>query len=253
MNRTILRLLRITRITRSIAPLSIVLCLAGCASSDGASSEADGITPQEVAEGEAWAAPGSSEHADEHAAVAGEDLGAQSADLDPESGLALQAPEEDSAKFLDEDEARIPPEPVVPGVYDPDAVVQAATCRRATGYRSGKKFDICVTTIDGKLVEVNTARAYLRMRKAARTSGVSLYVVSGFRTMAKQRYLYGCYKSKRCNGGNLAAPPGYSNHQSGKALDLNTSARGVYSFLANRGRNYGFRRTVPSEAWHWEH
>lgn len=251
MNRTILRLLRASR---SLAPLSVVLCLAGCASSDGASSETDDITPQEIAEGEAWAAPGATEHADEHAASPGGEFGAQSAEADPDSAaLGLTTPQEDSAQFLDEDEARIPPEQIVPGVYNPDASVQAAKCQRANGYRSGKRFTICVTTIDGKLVEVNTARAYLRMRAAARKSGVSLYINSGFRTMAQQRYLYGCYKSKRCNGGNLAAPPGYSNHQSGKALDLNTSARGVYSFLANRGRNYGFRRTVPSEAWHWEH
>ncbi|MBN9164768.1 MAG: M15 family metallopeptidase [Myxococcales bacterium] len=50
----------------------------------------------------------------------------------------------------------------------------------------------------------------------------------------------------------LAAVPGYSNHQSGSALDLNTSARGVYSWLAKHGKAYGFRRTVPSEKWHWE-
>jgi hypothetical protein len=62
-----------------------------------------------------------------------------------------------------------------------------------------------------------------------------------------------CYLSKKCNGGNLAAVPGYSNHQSGHALDLNTSAGGVYSYLVNHGHAYGFRRTVPSEKWHWEH
>jgi LAS superfamily LD-carboxypeptidase LdcB len=71
--------------------------------------------------------------------------------------------------------------------------------------------------------------------------------------MATQRYLYHCYKTKACNGGNLAAVPGYSNHQSGHALDLNTAAGGVYSWLANHGHAYGFRRTVPSEKWHWEH
>ena len=35
----------------------------------------------------------------------------------------------------------------------------------------GKAFSICVTTVDGKLLEVNTARAYLRMRTAARRGG----------------------------------------------------------------------------------
>lgn len=67
------------------------------------------------------------------------------------------------------------------------------------------------------------------------------------------KYLYHCYKTRSCNGGNPAAPPGYSNHQSGHALDLNTSASGVYSWLSNHGRAYAFRRTVPSERWHWEH
>jgi LAS superfamily LD-carboxypeptidase LdcB len=113
--------------------------------------------------------------------------------------------------------------------------------------------NICVTTIDGHYVEVNTARAFLRIRKAARNVGISIHVVSGFRSMASQRYLYHCYLSKKCNGGNLAAVPGYSNHQSGHALDLNTSAGGVYSYLVNHGHAYGFRRTVPSEKWHWEH
>ena len=141
----------------------------------------------------------------------------------------------------------------MPHVYDPDSLPQIQSCHRAVGYSAGKKTNICVTSIDGHYVEVNTARAYLRMRKAARDVGVTMHVVSGFRTMAEQRYLYGCYKSKRCNGGNLAAVPGYSNHQSGHALDLNTSAGGVYSWLASHGHSYGFRRTVPSEKWHWEH
>ena len=122
-------------------------------------------------------------------------------------------------------------------------------CQTATGYKRGVKMTICVTTVDGKLVEVNTASAFLKMRAAAAKSGVHIKVVSGFRTMAQQRYLYQLYKSGK---GNLAAPPGYSNHQSGHALDLNTSSSGVYSWLANHGAAYGFKRTVPSEKWHWE-
>ena len=61
------------------------------------------------------------------------------------------------------------------------------------------------------------------------------------------------YRLYKQGKGNLAAPPGYSNHQSGKALDLNTSAKGVYTWLSKHGATYGFRRTVPSEKWHWEH
>ncbi len=88
------------------------------------------------------------------------------------------------------------------------------------------------------------------MRAAAASAGVRITVVSGFRTMDQQRYLYNLYLAGR---GNLAARPGYSNHQSGLALDLNTSSGGVYNWLSiATGSRYGFRRTVPSEAWHWE-
>ncbi len=84
---------------------------------------------------------------------------------------------------------------------------------------------------------------------AAAREHVQLRIVSGFRTMAHQQALYRAYRRGR---GNLAARPGYSNHQSGHALDLNTSARGVYSYLAKHGGAYRFKRTVPSERWHWE-
>lgn len=131
-----------------------------------------------------------------------------------------------------------------------DEPTEELGCTTATGYKRGVKMTICVTTIDGKLVEVHTASAFIKMRAAAKKSGVYLHVVSGFRTMAQQRYLYQLYKSGK---GNLAAPPGYSNHQSGHALDLNTSSGGVYSWLSKHGGAYGFKRTVPSEIWHWEH
>ena len=248
MNRTILR---------HVLPLSIAFLLAGCAATDDPSASDDAITPQEIAEGDAWEAAGQNEHGDEHASgPVGPDLGLDTADQ-PDEELADEAsvdsPAVDSTPFLDPEELALPPEGIVPGDPDASAFNETKACHAATGYRKGKAFTICITKVDGKWVEVNTARAYLRMRTAARKGGVKLYVVSGFRTMAKQRYLYKCYKTKKCNNGNLAAPPGYSNHQSGKALDLNTSARGVYSFLSKRGKSYGFRRTVPSEKWHWEH
>jgi hypothetical protein len=121
-----------------------------------------------------------------------------------------------------------------------------------TGYQSGNDFKIKVVTVDGKKVEWKTANAYIEMAKAAAKAGVQIRIVSGFRSMSEQQYLYGCYVNCSCNGCNLAAKPGYSNHQSGHALDLNTSAPGVYSWLSKNAGRFGFKRTVPSEAWHWE-
>lgn len=128
------------------------------------------------------------------------------------------------------------------------------TCseRMDTGYRNGSPFPITVVTADGKPVERDTANAYAVMQQAAAQAGVTITVVSGFRTMAEQQYLYSCYVNCSCNSCNLAARPGTSNHQSGHALDLNTSSAGVLTWLNANGARFGFSRTVPSEPWHWE-
>ncbi len=128
------------------------------------------------------------------------------------------------------------------------------TCgeRQDTGYQNGSTFPITVVTADGKPVERDTANAYAVMQTAAAQAGVNIVVVSGFRTMAEQQTLYACFVNCNCNNCNRAARPGTSNHQSGHALDLNTSAPGVLSWLNANGARFGFSRTVPSEAWHWE-
>ena len=121
-----------------------------------------------------------------------------------------------------------------------------------TGYDQGTPFEITVVHVDGKPVEEATANAYYVMAQAAHEDGVELVVVSGFRTMEQQTYFYNCYVNCNCNNCNLAAKPGYSNHQSGHALDLNTDAPGVYAWLDAHGADFGWERTVPSEKWHWE-
>lgn len=123
----------------------------------------------------------------------------------------------------------------------------------ALGYLDGVPRIIEVVTIDGKPVEVNTARAFERMRKAAAAVGVRIKVVSGFRTMDEQRHLFECYQLGTCNNGNYAEPPGYSKHQSGQALDLNTREAGVAGWLKAHGELYGFHATVANEPWHWEY
>jgi len=125
--------------------------------------------------------------------------------------------------------------------------------RRETGYIAGQPFTIIVVGIDGKPVEVETAAAFRRMRDAAVADGARIKVVSGFRTMAEQEYLHSCYKSGKCNKGILAARPGFSNHQSGHALDLNARDPAVGAWLRAHAGEYGFHNTVPGEPWHWEY
>ncbi|PKQ14766.1 MAG: hypothetical protein CVT68_10160, partial [Actinobacteria bacterium HGW-Actinobacteria-8] len=148
--------------------------------------------------------------------------------------------------------ADVGPAPQAPSaVVAPLSTVDCAE-QASTGYVHGESFPITVVRVDGKPVELDTANAYLVMAQAAESDGVQLRIVSGFRTYAQQAYLYGCYVNCNCNNCNLAASPGYSNHQSGHALDLNTGAPGVLAWLNTHGATYGFTRTVPSESWHWE-
>lgn len=86
-------------------------------------------------------------------------------------------------------------------------------------------------------------------------NGQSLNVTQSFRTMAKQQYFYNCYKNKNCNNGNLAAKPGYSNHQLGTALDFTMNGSGwgntgVSGFFNQYLGKYGLVRNVSSEDWH---
>ncbi len=125
--------------------------------------------------------------------------------------------------------------------------------RQVVGFVRGEPVVLTVEGVDGKLVELGTANAFRRMRAAAALAGVKLKVVSGFRTMAEQERLYACYQNGDCNNGNYAEKPGYSNHQSGHALDLNTRTIGVDAWLRDRAWEFGFKNTIPSEPWHWEY
>ncbi|MFT3693469.1 MAG: M15 family metallopeptidase [Kofleriaceae bacterium] len=130
------------------------------------------------------------------------------------------------------------------------ALAGVAHAEKAVGYVAGEKTTLRVTEVSGKEVEVKTAKAFRVMAKAADRAGIELKIRSGFRTFAKQEKLY---KQYRKGQGNLAAPPGYSNHESGRALDLNVTSDKTRSWLEAHGAIYGFHRTVPGEAWHWEY
>jgi len=125
--------------------------------------------------------------------------------------------------------------------------------RVVTGYVNGSPRQITLAKVpNGKEMRSDAAAAFNRMHAAAARAGINLHVNSGFRSMAEQQDLY----RKYLNGtGNLAAKPGYSNHQGGIAVDINVGGTGTstYKWLAAHGAEYGFKRTVPSEPWHWEY
>jgi LAS superfamily LD-carboxypeptidase LdcB len=70
-------------------------------------------------------------------------------------------------------------------------------------------------------------------------------VTSAYRTREEQERLYALYLSGR---GNLAAKPGTSWHERGRALD----ARGTPEWESAM-RRHGWVRVVTGEPWHWEY
>jgi len=149
---------------------------------------------------------------------------------------------------------RIPARPVhvpppMPEIRVPDLDCSA---RPAVGYRKGKPFSIDIVTIDGAPIERATANAYWEMRDAAAKDGVELTIYSAFRSPEEQQYFYQCYKTCSCNGCSQAAKPGFSNHQSGHALDIAVWSPDVHPWLVANAPKFGFAATVPKEPWHWE-
>lgn len=125
--------------------------------------------------------------------------------------------------------------------------------QQVTGYVKGVAQELKLLPISTRsAMRWDAALAFLRMQGAAQKAGVSLVVNSGFRTMEEQRVLHQKYLS---GTGNLAATPGYSNHQGGIAVDIATGGTStpIYTWLVTNAARYGFKRTVESEPWHWEY
>ena len=111
---------------------------------------------------------------------------------------------------------------------------------------------------------------YVEMSDAAKNDGVSMYVVSAYRTEAYQRNLY--YGKVR-NGGqtyadNYSARAGHSEHQTGLAVDINSTYVSfeyslAFQWLQNHAHEYGYILRYPKgkewitgysyEPWHYRY
>jgi hypothetical protein len=96
----------------------------------------------------------------------------------------------------------------------------------------------------GKPMRPDVALAFDRMAAAAAHDGVSLIVVSGFRSNAEQARLFAAHPDPR-----WVAPPGRSLHRLGTELDLGPSS--AYGWLAAHAPAFHFVRRMDYEPWHW--
>lgn len=149
-------------------------------------------------------------------------------------------------------------------------------------YWCGNKIDTALLADPAKLVKLppqlcyndykiyvrtETKEALMAMAAEASKSNIQLKVKSGFRSARYQRTIL---RRKLAEGGNmndlfkLIAPPGYSQHETGYALDMAIDSglfknSESYKWLKKNGGRFGFYETYPYdgdkatpwEPWHW--
>jgi D-alanyl-D-alanine carboxypeptidase len=118
---------------------------------------------------------------------------------------------------------------------------------------------------------------FLQMQAAARANGVILTPISAFRTVEEQNYLFFGVKQQRNQEtrkrAEVSAPPGYSEHHTGYAVDLGDGRApgtnlsqtfdktAAFRWLENNAAKYSFEMSFPLnnlqgvsyEPWHWRY
>lgn len=114
--------------------------------------------------------------------------------------------------------------------------------------------------------------AWLAMQHVARSQGVPLALVSAFRSFERQREII---QAKRLQGHSIdtilvsVAPPGYSEHHTGRAIDIGSSEADAleevfehslsFAWLMDHAKTFEFTLSFPRnnpqgyvfEPWHW--
>jgi zinc D-Ala-D-Ala carboxypeptidase len=135
--------------------------------------------------------------------------------------------------------------------------------------------DQLVSVAPGVQLQREAAESFQAMQAAAAADGISLQVLSAFRSIALQKHIFFDVKSERNQSAleraRVSAPPGFSEHSTGFALDLgdghqpatNLSVRfedtAAFAWLQRHANRYHYRLSFPLhnrqgvsyEPWHW--
>ncbi len=125
-------------------------------------------------------------------------------------------------------------------------------------------------------VHIDMRESLLEMRDDARNDGIFLVFLSGYRSISLQKDIFYSLKSKRnqvaAERARVSAPPGYSEHSTGFAIDIgdaynretdfeiefeNTDA---FRWLKKNAAKYHFKlsfnqnhKKIDYEPWHWRY
>ena len=151
---------------------------------------------------------------------------------------------------------------VAPGAYDIDSasslqvVVNKHRPLSPSTYVPGQ-----LVRIQAERLRLEAADAYKQLAKAAKTAGVNIIPVSGYRSYSQQASLYDSYVRQygQATADTIAARPGHSEHQTGLAMDIG-NASGTCAlqacfantpagqWAATDGWRYGFVIRYPAGA-----
>ena len=137
------------------------------------------------------------------------------------------------------------------------------------------KYKDCVPedlVVFGKPLHKDCANALKIMRQAAKKDGITLRLISGFRSSEYQIEIFKCKFKGEPTEEELksrlkySAPSGYSEHHTGLAVDLNSleetfEKTKTYKWLCANAQKYGFEMSFPKnnaqnlgyEPWHWRY
>ena len=118
----------------------------------------------------------------------------------------------------------------------------------------------------------DAARAWRRMKQAAAGDGVTMKLISAFRSIDRQVEIL---REKLAEGQTVdeilaaSAPPGFSEHHTGRAIDIDTDGvppleieferTPAFAWLSRNAARFGFVLSFPEgnrygyqyEPWHW--
>ncbi|MEN9208520.1 MAG: D-alanyl-D-alanine carboxypeptidase family protein [Gloeomargarita sp. GMQP_bins_44] len=143
-------------------------------------------------------------------------------------------------------------------------------------YPEANLLDLEAVTADGRVkLHRDAARAFLAMQRAAQAEGVILVPLSGFRSYREQQAIFYDVKAERgqqvWERAKVSAPPGYSEHHTGYAIDIGDGRRpdthlqpafdqtAAFAWLQRRAAQFHFEMSFPKdnpqgisyEPWHW--
>ena len=143
-------------------------------------------------------------------------------------------------------------------------------------YAQAPESELTPITADGKIrMRKSAAVKFQAMVAAARSAGVNLVAISGFRSMEEQKQLFFGVGAQRnqtpAERAALSAPPGHSEHHTGYAVDIgdgevpatnlqaNFDNTKAYEWLQANAARFSFELSFPKdnlqgvsyEPWHW--